>query len=245
MYFEECLYEGHCAGRSRTNCSKTCVKRGIMNNLLSQTTLPDNLWKIPSLVCGVDKNEYMCLQQVENNVHEFVKDGENLFIHSEHCGNGKTSWAVRLLIAYLESVWHVSGFNRKALFVSVPTFLYDCKRNISHPLDGFQQLCDDLNTVDLVVWDDICAGNLTGYEHQILMQSIDTRMNSGLSNIFTANTSVQNVKKELGERLASRVWGCSYTVEFKDEDKRGLKNGRITDIKSYLERKNGFNTTDK
>lgn len=240
-----CFCETKCKGKSKLNCNTGCVKRGILTNLLTLSNLPKHLWEDKPLVCGSDKDEYMRLQYIEDNVYDFVKNGKNIFIYSDHCGNGKTSWAVRLLLAYLDSIWHISGFNRKALFVSVPTFLYDCKRNISHPLDGFQQLCDDLNTVDLVVWDDICAGNLTGYEHQILMQSIDTRMNSGLSNIFTANTSVQNVKKELGERLASRVWGCSYTVEFKDEDKRGLKNGRITDIKSYLERKNGFNTTDK
>ena len=240
-----CFYETKCKGKSKLNCNTGCVKRGILTNLLTLSNLPKHLWEDKPLVSGSDKDEYMRLQYIEDNVYDFVKKGKNIFIYSDHCGNGKTSWAVRLLLAYLDSIWHISGFNRKALFVSVPTFLYDCKRNISHPLDGFQQLCDDLNTVDLVVWDDICAGNLTGYEHQILMQSIDTRMNSGLSNIFTANTSVQNVKKELGERLASRVWGCSYTVEFKDEDKRGLKNGRITDIKSYLERKNGFNTTDK
>ena len=59
-------------------------------------------------------------------------------------------------------------------------------------------------------------------------------MNSGLANIFTANTNSQNVTKELGERLSSRVWGCSYTIQFNDEDKRGLKDGRITDIKSYI-----------
>lgn len=229
-----CFYETRCNGKSKLNCTSGCVKRGILTNLLTLSNLPKHLWEDKPLVCGCDKDEYMRLQYIEDNVYDFVKNGKNIFIYSDHCGNGKTSWAVRLLLAYLDSIWHISGFKRKSLFISVPKFLYDCKRNISHPIDGFQEICDDLEDVDLVIWDDICAGNLTSYEHQILMQSIDTRMNSGLANIFTANTNSQDVTKELGERLSSRVWGCSYTIQFNDEDKRGLKDGRITDIKSYI-----------
>lgn len=218
----ECIHKSSCKQKDSNLCGDFCLKQKILRNLLSDTNLPEYMWKPLDLIANKDYSTFEQLSSIKTNIKKFVSEGNNLLIYSQNCGNGKTSWAAKLLVGYVEAVWYKDCVDRRALFVNVPKFLYDCKRNISHHVDGFDELCEDLNQVDLVVWDDIGAGNMSGYEHQILLQSIDYRLNNNLCNIFTANITEDEIYSTLGNRLGSRVWGCSKRIKFVDPDKRGL-----------------------
>ena len=218
----DCIHKSTCKQDNSRLCDEFCLKRRILKKLLTSTKLPEHLWEPIDLIADKDYSNFAELHVLKKHIREFVSNGNNLLIYSQYCGNGKTSWAARLLVSYIESIWYKNCVERKALFINVPRFLYDCKRNISQNVEGFSQLCEDINNVDLVVWDDIGAGNITGYEHQILLQSIDFRLNNNLSNIFTANMKENEIYSNLGERLGSRVWGCSKKIKFVDTDKRGL-----------------------
>ena len=220
MDMNKCWYKSDCP----QECSLACIRYNCMNSLFRVSRIPEYSWDIKPLRCGeVDKQAFKQLKAIEDNIELFVNAGRNVYIYSATCGNGKTSWAIRLMYNYFDKIWHTSGFNCHGLFINVPNFLYECKRSISQNVEGFEELCNKISECDLVIWDDLPSSEFTSYEHQIVLQYIDGRINAGKSNIFTGNCDKDECYRLLGDRLASRVFGSSETVEFKEDDKRGLK----------------------
>lgn len=219
MEIAKCWYKDKC----KENCTNNCIRFKLMSSLFRQSQLPESLWQYKSLYCdSTDFAGFRRLTDISKEIDLFVNDGKNLYIYSHNSGNGKTSWAIRLMFSYFDKIWHKSCFDCKALFVNVPNFLYNCKRSISQEVKGFEELCNLIGTVDLVVWDDIAESNATSYEHQILLQYIDGRINAGKSNIYTSNKDLEELKISIGDRLASRVYNCSEKILFLGEDKRGV-----------------------
>ena len=218
MNIDKCWYKRICT----ENCTENCIRYKLMYSLFKQSNLPEALWDYKSLTCkDKDYKAFKELQTKSDAILNFIANGNNLYIYSENCGNGKTTWAIRLMYSYFDKIWHKSCFDCKALFVSVPKFLYNCKRSISQDVKGFEELCNLINEVDLVIWDDIGEMKASDYEHQILFQYIDDRINSKKSNIYTSNKNKEQLEDVLGVRLASRIYNCSECIEFVEEDKRG------------------------
>lgn len=218
MNIQSCWYKRICTEQ----CSENCIRYKLMYSLFKQSNLPEALWGYKELVCHEkDLQVYKQLQAKSDAILNFIESGNNLYIYSENCGNGKTTWAIRLMYSYFDKIWHKSCFDCKALFVSVPKFLYNCKRSISQDVKGFEELCNLIGEVDLVIWDDIGEMKASDYEHQILFQYIDDRINSKKSNIYTSNKNKEHLEDVLGVRLASRIYNCSECIEFLEEDKRG------------------------
>lgn len=172
---------------------------------------------------GVDEDKFIQLLEIEKNIKTFVSNGDNLFIHSLITGNGKTAWAVRLLRSYLKSIWYSSELTCKGLFISVPRLLIALKDNISTKSEYIEYIKENVLDADLVVWDEIGTKGLTQFEHENLLNFINTRIDSGKSNIYTSNLSSQELKTEIGDRLYSRVVNLSTDIELKGVDKRGVK----------------------
>ena len=218
MNIQSCWYNRICTEK----CSENCIRYKLMYSLFKQSNLPEALWNYKELICHEkDLQVYKQLQAKSDAILNFIESGNNLYIYSENCGNGKTTWAIRLMYSYFDKIWHKSCFDCKALFVSVPKFLYNCKRSISQDVKGFEELCNLISEVDLVIWDDIGEMKASDYEHQILFQYIDDRINSKKSNIYTSNKNKEQLEDVLGVRLASRIYNCSECIEFLEEDKRG------------------------
>nr|DAF89238.1 MAG TPA: Replicative helicase [Siphoviridae sp. ct6GI21] len=218
MNINQCWYKRICTEK----CSENCIRYKLMYSLFKQSNLPEALWGYKELICHEkDLQVYKKLQAKSDAILNFIEEGNNLYIYSENCGNGKTTWAIRLMYSYFDKIWHKSCFDCKALFVSVPKFLYNCKRSISQDVKGFEELCNLISEVDLVIWDDIGEMKASDYEHQILFQYIDDRINSKKSNIYTSNKNKEQLEDVLGVRLASRIYNCSERIEFLEEDKRG------------------------
>ena len=218
MNIDTCWYKRICT----EPCSENCIRYKLMYSLFKQSRLPEAQWDYKYLVCnGADLSNFTQLKAKSESILKFIANGNNLYIYSANCGNGKTSWAIRLMYSYFDKIWHKSCFDCKALFVSVPKFLYNCKRSISQDIKGFEELCNLISEVDLVIWDDIGEMKASDYEHQILFQYIDDRINSKKSNIYTSNKNKEQLEDVLGVRLASRIYNCSECIEFLEEDKRG------------------------
>lgn len=219
MEIQNCWYKDTC---KQQRCSEACVRFNCMKSLFELSNIPESMWLCKNLYCGRDDEQaFKQLIAIEQNIDLFVDAGRNVYIYSEICGNGKTSWAVRLMRAYFDLIWHKSGFNCHGLFINVPQFLYNCKRSISQNIKGFDELCKQIETCELIIWDDLPCAKFSDYEHQILLQYIDNRINSSRANIFTGNCGKEECYTLLGDRLASRMYGSSEIVEFKEGDKRG------------------------
>ena len=171
---------------------------------------------------GTDTDVFKQLKLVEQNIEKFIETGSNLFIYSPTAGNGKTSWAIRLIQAHIENIWYKSDLTCRALFISVPRYLIAIKNNISNNDEYAQHIQKNILEADLVVFDDIATKGITQFESENLFSIIDTRINMGKSNIFTSNIIPSQLNDLLGPRLTSRIVNLSTVIQFKGRDKRGL-----------------------
>ena len=213
---EDCLYKPYCDG----DCSKLCVQYSQMSYMLEHSNLPKSQQRIHKLVapkCDLDAFER--LHDIQMNIKQFVKQGKNLYIWSRETGNGKTTWSIKILMQYFDSVWEYCQYNVKGVFVNVPTFLYKLKQTISTPDAQFAELQRNIGDVDLVVFDDITATQLSRYDYSSLLAPIDMRLFEGKSSIFTGNYSPDELENILGKRLKSRI--CDgIIIELKGNDMR-------------------------
>ena len=189
-----------------------------MKYLMDNSGIPKNRQIPKSLVADIDLEPYSKLADIKSDIVNFVNDGENLFICSKYTGNGKTSWALKLLLKYFDEIWAGNGFRVRGVFVNVPTLLLQLK-NFSHPLS--EEYKHNLMEADLVVWDEIASTSISTYDYGNLLMFLDYRFSAGKSNIFTSNaTTPEDVEKSVGAKLTSRIWNCSEIVEFRGKDRR-------------------------
>jgi DNA replication protein DnaC len=161
------------------------------------------------------------LARIRDNIVEFIEKGRELYIYSSIAGNGKTTWAIKLMMQYFNEVWPGNAFVTRGIFVNVPTFLSMCKSTISNPNKDFSEMRDALGTVDLVVFDDIASTRLTEYDYNILLNYINTRYLNNKANIYTGNVNPKDLYKFVGDRLSSRIYNAqSICIELKGGDMR-------------------------
>ena len=221
MKNSECWYSEVC-GRYREGCEHMCIRYTEMKYLMDNSGVSKNN-QIPAVLKpdAVDLPAFKRLAEIKSNIVEFVDEGRSLYITSDHVGNGKTSWALKLLLKYFDEVWAGNGCRVRGVFVRVPTFLAKCKE-FKTVDPQFEELKNNLMTVDLVVWDDIASTDVSSYDIGQLTRFIDTRVGDGLSNIYTGNIPRRDeLEKFLGVRLTSRIMTSgTEIIEFKGGDRR-------------------------
>jgi DNA replication protein DnaC len=172
---------------------------------------------------GTDLEQFKQLAAIEQDIVNFVNEGKNLYLHSTNCGNGKSSWSVRLAEAYFNKIWARSEAKCRVLFISVPRFLLALKDNITVKSTYVEYIKNNVFDADLVIWDDIAAKMGSEFELTHLLNMIDNRIAAGKSNIYTSNLNKQQLYTALGDRLTSRIANMSLDIELFGTDKRVLK----------------------
>lgn len=166
----------------------------------------------------VDKPAFKRLSNIRKNIVDFVDNHNNLYICSKNVGNGKTSWAIKMLQTYFHYTAEGNYENLKGMFVSTTDLLLKLK-DFNNPLS--KKYKDNLESVDLVIWDDIAVNGISQYDFTQLYNIINNRLLAKKSNIFTSNqTTLEGLTKIIGSRLASRIYNTSEIIEFKGGDLR-------------------------
>lgn len=224
----KCFLNNEC---NHIDCDKDfCMKKYKLNYLYDEALVSENQRVSIGLMLDNDNADYLPyyqLAQLRSNIVNFVDSGENLYIHSTIAGNGKTSWALKLLQTYFNNIWYKTSLKCRALFINVPTFLIALKTNINNPSEYINHINENILSCDLVIWDDIGTKVATIFEHENLLSLIDQRINLSKSNIFTSNLNEVEMHETLGDRLASRICNLGYDIEFTGKDKRGINHARI------------------
>lgn len=171
---------------------------------------------------GTDGEAFSRLKAIETNIEKFVGGGNNLYLHSTTCGNGKTAWALRLLQSYIGKIWFKSDLKCKVLFINVPRFILALKDSISETSDYIQHIKKNIFTADLVVFDEVGTKALTTWEHEQILNLINTRIDMNKSNIYTSNLTGLELRDKVGDRLYSRIMNLSVDIELFGSDKRGV-----------------------
>ena len=212
---EDCWYKEVCV---RKDCA-SCIRYAEMKYLMDNSGIPKRRQLPERLQAGkYDRDAFEQLAGIKDDIVQFVENGENLYIMGENTGNGKTSWSIKLMLKYFDCVWAGNGFNVRGYFQHIPALLTILKDfSTSHTA-----LKSMLETVDLVIWDDIAATKLSDYDISQLLLLIDKRELDGKANIYTGNiVDKKSLSDMLGGRLASRVWNSNTTIiHIKGSDRR-------------------------
>ena len=207
-----------------------CMKNYKLNYLYTLAQIPVALRK--RIALKIDKTEegkwdleiFKQLNEISLHTKEMVAEGKNVYIYSNGSGNGKTSWALRIVQNYFEEIWPDAVLECKALFISVPRLLQALKSSINSKtdLDYVNTIKANITTADIVIWDDIGSKDATVFEAENLYVLLEMRINTGKANIFTSNLNYNELHEALGDRLSSRIYNGSETFEIRGKDKRGL-----------------------
>lgn len=211
----ECWYHEVCG---MTNPCDACVRYVVMKYLMDNSGLPKAMQKPIRLNAPAEDYDAFCdLQDIKDNILGFVQSGKNLYIGGT-VGNGKTSWAIKILLKYFDEVWVSNGFRVRGMFVHVPTLLSKLK-NFDDPLP--KEYRENLSNADLIVWDEIGDTGMSNYDYSQLIMILNDRIMNARSNIYTSNISTEaDMRKHLGDRLTSRIWGMSDIVILNGKDRR-------------------------
>lgn len=221
-----CFLREICNGK---DCDKDfCLRKYKMDSLYSAALMTESQKKHITLRVdedGTDLEQFKQLAAIEQDIVNFVNNGRNLYLHSANCGNGKSSWSLRLAEAYFNKIWARTEVKCRVLFISVPRFLLALKDNITARSTYVDYIKENVLEADLVIWDDIANKMGSEFELTHLLNIIDNRLALGKSNIYTSNLNRQQLYTALGERLTSRIANMSTDIELFGADKRVLKIG--------------------
>lgn len=219
---KDCMYAPYCD----TECHSMCIRYLETKYLLDASNIPKSKQKVNRLIPDdKDINAFNRLADIRDDIKNFVNSGGNLYIYSNTCGNGKTTWAIKLMLQYFNEMWAGNGFTERGIFVNVPTFLTQCKSTISKPDQKFFEMRDKLSDIDLVIFDDIASTKLSEYDYNTLLTYIDQRTIQEKSTLYTGNVPPDKLSNYVGERLASRIANNSILIELKGRD---MRNGPVT-----------------
>ena len=178
---------------------------------------------IPLTPSKADEKTFIELNEIKKNIKDFVNKGENLFICSNQAGNGKTSWAIKLLKAYIDEV-QTYGFtyDTPALFINVNSFLNEKKLGINDPeiSSRINKIEKAILTAPLVVFDDIADKSLSEFDLNLLYYWLDYRTANMKTCIYTTNELPEQLKQTLNGKLYSRVVNYSQVKYITDGDNR-------------------------
>lgn len=216
--FENCLYRDVCD--YDTECKKACPRYSITKYMLENSNIPKSLWKVNKLEPeDCDIKAFETLSDIRENIVDFVKGGNSLYLYSETCGNGKTTWAIKLALQYINDVWEHTGYNVRVIFVNVPWFFNMCKSIISYPDEAFNEFKNNIYTVDLVIWDEVSAKYLSAYEYDMLYHILEHRITNGKANIYTGNSLIDKLSLIMDPKLVSRITKGAK-IQLKGGDRR-------------------------
>lgn len=228
MNQSNCWLKDQC---SKVDCGKFCPRFYRLNRLYDSAFVTDQQRQHMNLKLDkdeCDKYAFDKLHNIEQHINSFVSGGNNIYLYSTVTGNGKTSWALRLLQAYFNYSWPRKNSACLGLFISVPKYLLAIKDNITDKSDYIKHIKDNVYDCDIVIWDDIATKAATVFEHENLLSIIDTRIANGKTNIFTSNLGPDELHAYVGDRLFSRIYNNSdYIFEFKGKDKRRLNERKL------------------
>lgn len=211
----DCWYASVC----QEDCSN-CIVYPQMKWQFDNSGLPKSKYMPIRLVPeSIDRGAFRQLANIRQNIDEFVEQGKNLYICSKYFGNGKTSWAIKMLQTYFHYVAEGNLFTVKGMFVSTSDLLLKLK-DFDNPLKT--EYKENLKSCDLLILDDIAVAGVSQYDYLQLFALLDSRMLAEKSTIFTSNVNTkEDLIKVVGDRIASRVWNNSTIIELRGGDRRG------------------------
>lgn len=213
----ECFVMEICQLYANNECTGDCSIRSYYDRILKQSQLPRKLQRVDKIRLipdDVDLEAFRKLARIRDDIVNFVEQGKDLYIYSADAGTGKTTWAAKLLVEYFKSM---DCRHNPGAYVNVTDLCSRYKNRFLNEekdpeLLDFIQL---LKEADVVIWDDMGAmDKYTASDKTLLFGILDSRINNGLSNIYTSNIHPSRLVDKVDVRLADRIVRLSIRVRF-------------------------------
>lgn len=160
----------------------------------------------------IDERVFDSLQKIYDRCIYFFSNHGSIFITSQNVGNGKTSWAIKIMKRYIQE--YACFYNLDCLFVNVPEFFELRKRSFNNASEQHQlnELTNRIKEAKLVIFDDLAVGKLTDAEENFFYTIIDYRWRNNKSSIYTTNVYPNELKTMIGERTVDRIVNDQKTI---------------------------------
>ena len=220
----DCYLKDICEFCNSEKCHKHCFDKVYFDGVIPKSNIPKRYIHADKIILepqnSFDENQFRRLDKIEHNIQEFVEKGKCLYIYSPYCGNGKTTSACKLAIAYLYSIETPRELPVK--FVNTQSMLSDWKARFTDTFDTtyLYKLVNDLKECDLAIFDDIGITTLTESDVNLLFSIIDYRTANDKSCIFTSNNVPSMLESKLqDDRLVDRILGYSHCIGLSSDNR--------------------------
>lgn len=232
MIKNKCKLFRECKQAGKETCNEMCWKYIQLDFQYAQSNIPKGYLKPINMDLNhgsvVDRESYIRLNNYKKDVYKNVKIyGEGAYIYGKNKGNGKTSWAIKIMQEYFRQLHRtIQTFEEaKGLYVNVPILFKMSKDNISNPSDEFKTLERRITESDLVIFDDIGTEAPTKWVKENLYIYITEREMQNRASIYTSNLTLKELENEdrsLGERIVDRIYKQvgSNIIELKGPSRR-------------------------
>lgn len=224
---DRCWAESYCKGYP-DKCGWDCVGNIQLSALYAQSNMPRKYqYPIGMMPCEEDLEAFRFLKDFMLDIEDNVQAGRGLFIYSPNKGNGKTTWACKIMNHHFRKIALRNNLRCRGVFIPVPEYLQDLRALIDEPSEKLVEKMADLaigiEKSDLVIWDDIGASKHSEWVRDRLFTYINRRESFPKAQIFTSNLSLEELTEEdrLGSRIISRIKGQCEIVELYGVDMRG------------------------
>ena len=215
-----CFAEAYCQ-KDKSACSELCGGYRVLRALYNLSRIPERYrYNIPLKPSDEDVPAFEVLNEYKEKILENVEAGKGLYIWGKSTGNGKTSWACKIMSHYFRKIAFDTGLENEGLYIFLPTFLEDLRNSFDDMDSDFEQVLSMVKSCKLLIIDDIGAERVTDWVRERMVSIINTRVSNNLSTIYTSNLSPEELKEELGDRISSRVLGSSQVIEIVSGDRR-------------------------
>lgn len=217
-----CYAEDYCQ-KDKSSCSEVCGGYRVLRALYNLSRIPLKYqYRMDLIPDDKDLRAFEALNAFKENIVAHVNNGEGLYIWSSNTGNGKTSWACKIMGYYFRKIAFSSGLENEGLYIYLPTFLDDLRNSYSNPSPEFDKELEMVKGCKLLIIDDIGAERVTEWVRERIVSIINTRSSNGLCTIYTSNLSLKGLTDKLGDdRISSRIKGSVTEINLLGKDNRG------------------------
>lgn len=218
-----CYAEDYCQ-KDKSSCSEVCGGYRVLRALYNLSRIPLKYqYRMDLIPDDKDLRAFEALNAFKENIVAHVNNGEGLYIWSSNTGNGKTSWACKIMGYYFRKIAFSSGLENEGLYIYLPTFLDDLRNSYSNPSPEFDKELEMVKGCKLLIIDDIGAERVTEWVRERIVSIINTRSSNGLCTIYTSNLSLKGLTDKLGDdRISSRIKGSVTEINLLGKDNRGV-----------------------
>jgi len=218
-----CYAEDYCR-KDRSSCSEVCGGYRVLRALYNLSRIPLKYrYRMDLIPDDKDIRAFETLNEFKENIIDHVNKGEGLYIWGENTGNGKTSWACKIMGYYFRKIAFSSGLENEGLYIYLPTFLDDLMNSYKNSSPEFEEELGMVKSCKLLIIDDIGAERVTEWVRERVVSIINTRSSNGLCTIYTSNLSLKGLSDKMGEaRISSRIKGSVQEIHLLGGDNRGV-----------------------